>query len=271
MAIVKVVSRWTRGVPRLVVLTVALLALVASSAVAGNAGHGTGRVICPQGLPRGCCGPPTLALPTCCPVPTTGCCVPATGPTCCTGSTCTQTLSLAATPDPATDGRTATISGTLTGGTVGAQPVALWQKLPGQTAFSSVATTQTTSSGGFQFVRTTRTDAEWYAESGGATSAVIDEPVRAVIALRGVSGPHSAGATLELSGSVAPSHAGERVALQQLRGRRWVTIARPRLGAHSSFALTRRLRGRSVDRFRVVLAPDARNARSVSAVVAMRA
>lgn len=174
------------------------------------------------------------------------------------------------TPDPAIEGQMATISGTLTGGTVAGQTVGLWQRLPGQTAFSSVAQTQTTSSGTFQFTRAARTNATWYAKMGSATSAMVNELVRAKIALRGSAARHASGATLKLSGSVAPSHAGERVALQQRRGRRWLTVARLKLGIHSSFAVARKLSGHSVGRFRIVLASDARNARSVSAVVVVR-
>ena len=75
------------------------------------------------------------------------------------------------------------------------------------------------------------------------------------------------GANLTLLGSIAPSHAHERVSLEQLRGRRWATIARPKLGAHASFAVRRSLLGHSVERFRVVVAADAHNSRSVSPVL----
>jgi serine protease len=190
-----------------------------------------------------------------------------TEPTCCTSSTCPPVLSIKVAPNPAIDGQRATINGTLTGGTVAAQPVDLWQRLPGHTAFTDVAQTQTSSSGSFQFVRPVQTDAKWYAKTGSVASATVDESVRARIALHPSTVPHGSAATVTLSGSIAPSHAGERVALEQRRGRRWVTIAHPKLGARSRFKVVRRLHGQSTWRFRVVLAPDARNARSVSAVV----
>ena len=92
---------------------------------------------------------------------------------------------------------------------------------------------------------------------------IVHEPVRAAIVLRA----SRVGANLTLLGSIAPSHAHERVSLEQLRGRRWATIARPKLGAHSSFAVRRSLLGHSVERFRVVVAADAHNSRSVSLVL----
>jgi len=61
------------------------------------------------------------------------------------------------------------------------------------------------------------------------------------------------------------------VALQQLRQGHWVTIARPKLTASSRFSIRRNLRAGSVGRFRIVLAADPRNARSVSGVVTVSA
>jgi len=262
----------------MVVLSAAMLAVLGLSAIAGSAAAGRMLVACPQvsGLVP-CCGPPVAQLSAtqpCCPVPVAGCCTAtasdccATPTDCCTATTCAQALTIGATPDPAVAGDAATISGTLTGGTIAAQPVALWQELAGQTAFSQVAETKTDSSGGFRFVRTVQTNAHWYAMTGTVTSPDVDEPVSAAVALHTSRFRHRAGAKLTLSGSITPSHAGERVALQQLRGRRWVTIARPRLGANSRFAIAERL-APTVERFRIVLAADARNARTVSAVVAV--
>jgi hypothetical protein len=93
--------------------------------------------------------------------------------------------------------------------------------------------------------------------------------VLATIDLRSSTVRHRTWVRLSLSGSVAPSHAGQRVALEQLRGRRWVTVGRPKLGASSSFVVARKLVGHARERFRIVLASDALNARSVSAVVAV--
>jgi hypothetical protein len=159
------------------------------------------------------------------------------------------------------------ITGTLSGASSDAsQAVDLWEKLAGQTAFSQVASTQTNASGVYSFTQTVTTNAQWYVESGTVQSSTVAEPVLAAIRLH----PSKSGVTLTLSGAIAPSHAGERVALQLRRGTRWVTIARAKLSAGSHFTFARKMSGHSIERFRVVLAADARNALSVSSVVAVR-
>jgi hypothetical protein len=269
---VNVVSR----VLVVIALGAAALALIASNAVAGRSSAASALIPCPlvSGVIPPCCGPPISqprAVSPCCPAPGVACCSPVAGaPSCCAATPCTDSLSIAATPDPATDGDKATISGTLAGGTVAARQVSLWQRLAGATAFTQVEQTQTDSSGGFRFVQTVHTNAEWYAQTGSAVSATMHEPVRAAVALLASSVRPAAGAKLRLSGRVAPSHAGEGVALEQLRGSRWVTVARPKLGTHSTFTVIRKA-ARSVERFRIVLAADARNSLSVSAAVAVTA
>jgi hypothetical protein len=178
---------------------------------------------------------------------------------------------LAATPNPAGEGHEATITGTLTGGTVAAQAVVLWERLAGRPAFSKVARTQTNASGGFQFVRAVRINAEWYATSGSVTSATAAESVLAAVVLHPASVRPPAGATDMLSGTIAPSHAGEPVALQHLQRGHWVTIARPKLSATSGFAVATTMPAGSLERFRAVLAADGRNARSVSRVISISA
>jgi hypothetical protein len=280
----EIALRWRRGFLTSLVLGAAtllvgaaMLALVASSAAALSTTGRPPSAICPGvSGSSGCCGPPVeqpLAASVCCPAQTTGCCTtgcctPITAPSdCCVASACEAALSIGATPDPAIDGQAATITGTLTGGTVAAQPVVLWERLTGQTAFSEVAQTTTDSSGDFRFVRLVRTNAEWYAKAGLVASSTVLEPVLAAVTLHPSSVRPAAGAKVTLSGSIAPSHAGERVALERLRGRRWVTIARPKLGKRSRFSVTQRLGAHAVERLRVVLEADARNARSVSAVI----
>ena len=220
-------------------------ALLASAALARSAAPARAAIVCPEGaVSPGCCGPVAqpLAASQCCPVATAGCCAPIAATDCCTTSACTQQLSIGVTPDPAIDGQSATIRGTLTGGTVAAQPVILWQRLAGQSGFSDVAQTQTDAAGAFQFVQPVQIDARWYAKSGNVVSSTVHEPVRAAIVLRA----SRVGANLTLL---------------------WATIARPKLGAHSSFAVRRSLLGHSVERFRVVVAADAHNSRSVSPVL----
>jgi hypothetical protein len=205
-------------------------------------------------------------------VPTAGtavCCPPTGTAVCCTPTPCTAGLSLAAAPDPANQGQRVTLTGTLSSGTAAAQTVGLWERLAGQAAFTDVANTQTSASGGFTFARAVKTNAEWYVKAGSVTSPTVAELVRAAVALHASTVRPAAGAVLSLSGTITPSHAGDRVALQQLARGRWATIARPIVNAASRFAVAQKVHARPGDhgRFRVVLAADARNARSVSPVV----
>lgn len=264
-----------RDIAQLGVLGFAVLTVLGVLAPATAAAAGTTalqpRIACPAASP--CCGPVTGARPAavpCCPVPTVGpCCDPTTGSGCCPTSPCPSALTISVSPDPAGEGQRATISGTLTGGTVAAQTVTLWERLAGQSAFSDVASTQTSAAGAFSFARVVNMNAQWYAKAGSVLSSTVSQSVLAAIALHPSRLRPKVGAKVTLSGTIAPSHAGERVALQRLRRGRWVTVARPRLNRRSRFAVAQRLRGRSVARYRVILAADARNARSVSGTVSI--
>jgi hypothetical protein len=270
------------------VLGVALLAALSPSAAAASAVHSrTAIVVCPQtGSMPMCCPLPVGPVPPgavrpdyvpCCPVPTSaGCCAPATATPCCATATatpcCTTTpcpagLSIAASPNPVGEGSNATISGTLTGGTVASQTVDLHEQLAGQSAFADVANTQTDASGAYSFTRAVQTNAQWYVTAGTVQSATVAESVLAAIALHSSSVRPKAGAKITLSGTIAPSHAGEHVELQRLHRGQWLTIARPQLGAASGFTIAMKMRRKTTARFRVVLAADARNALSVSTVV----
>jgi hypothetical protein len=149
--------------------------------------------------------------------------------------------------------------------------VDLYEEPAGQSSFTDVANTQTSSSGAFAFVRTVTTDVKWYVTMGNVQSSSVTESVLAAVALHTSTVRPAAGAKVTLSGTVAPSHPGERIELQQLRNGRWVTIARPKLSARSGFKVARKMRAHSVGRFRIVFAGDSRNARAVSTVVTIRA
>lgn len=261
-----------------VAATFAGLVVLASSATTKTTATSSPMVLCPLVVPccgppvsgaqavLPCCGPAVAATPTvlpCCPVPTAGTLV------CCTPTPCAAGLSLTAAPDPASEGHSVTLTGTLSSGTVAAQTVELWERLAGQAGFADVANTKTSASGAFTFARAVKTNAEWYATAGSVTSPTFVELIRAAVALHASTVRPAVGAVLALSGTIAPSHAGDRVALQQLDGRRWVTIARPVVSADSRFVVAQTVHGRPRDRgrFRVVLAADARNAQSVSPVV----
>lgn len=240
-------------------MTLALAAGAAGVAAAPTASAATHLVVCPLAAGvQTCCGPPVVVssqadLIPCCPVPTAMCCDPLPASGCC-GSPVCPAMSLSATPDPAEAGETVTVQGTLR---ASASTVALWERQAGQAAFSQVATAAPSASGEVTFQRVVQTDVEWYATAGSVTTATIDEPVQATVGVQ----ESSPGV---LSGKIVPSHAGERVAVQRRRGRRWVTIARPMLDAGSRFSLALSVGKHRRERVRVVLAADARNALSVS-------
>ncbi len=241
------------------VFGVALLAALSPSAAAASAAHSQPSIVCPQ----------VANPPMCCPVPVAG--VRAEVIPCCATVPCpTPGLTIGASANPVSEGSHVTISGTLSGGTAASQDVDLYEKLAGQAAFSDVASTQTDAAGAYSFVRAVQTNAEWYAKAGTVQSAgTIAELVLAAVALHPSSVRPKAGAQILLSGTIAPSHAGERVELQRLRHGQWMTIARPKLNAESRFVIAEKMRKHASARFRVVLAADARNALSVSSVVAI--
>ena len=75
------------------------------------------------------------------------------------------------------------------------------------------------------------------------------------------------GAALRISGRVGPRHVGAVVTIQLLTSRGWVAVARPRLGALSTYAATviPRVAGRYV--FRALVPATAQNAGGISASV----
>lgn len=229
-----------------------------------------GRIVCPlASAPSSCCPGPIVAsaqvLP-CCAVVTVGCC-PVTPAARAIPAVCPAGLSIAARPSPGHAGENVTVSGRLGTGTVAGQTVILWERRAGQVNFGQVAHRRTGTTGSYSFRRRVATNVDWYATSGTLTSVTLTEPVRATVRLRASVRESGAHRQLLLSGTVAPSHAGERVVLQRRRGRSWMTIARPELDARSRFAFVQHPAAGVGERLRAVLNADARNARSVSAVL----
>ncbi len=232
---------------RVLVLTVAALA-IAGASVASASGRQPAAplIVCPLTpavVP--CCGPP-IAAPD--PIP---CCFGPVPPV------CQPSLSIAATPDPATAGAKVTISGALlhTASAAG-KTVQLWQKAAGDAAFAKDGSATTDASGSWSIpipAGTVMTNRSWYATADGLRSVTVSESVAAKVRLR-------AGAAT-LQGSVTPAHPRSRVRLQRLSGRHWVTIARARLSRHSTFSFARAGVHGTV---RALVAADKENALSAS-------
>jgi hypothetical protein len=252
------------------VLGVAFLAVLSPSAAAASTTHSTPSYVCPGTVSLPCCGPITPTPVSCCPVPTIGgCCNPANATACCATTPCPAGLTIVVNPSMVSEGSNTTISGTLTGATVASQTVDLFEEPAGQSTFTDVAQSPTSATGAYQFVRAVQTNAQWYTKAAALQSPTLTESVLAAISLHPSSARPKAGSKVMLSGTIAPSHAGEQVALQRLRSGRWVTIAQARLGPQSGFAIREKVRAHERARFRVVLAADIRNARSVSAAVSI--
>jgi hypothetical protein len=153
--------------------------------------------------------------------------------------------------------------------TAGTQ-VVLWRELAHQSGFQQVATTTTDSSGRYSFTMkpgTVMADQAWYVTANGMRSSTVQQQVTAVVALASSARSTAAGHAIVLHGHVTPSHARQVVLLEVRHGGAWHVIARPRLGAGSSYSVSHRFAqpGRIV--LRVVLPGDSRNAQSTSRTV----
>jgi hypothetical protein len=220
--------------------------------------------VCPQAVaPKlviPCCPPPAMIQPAeaiCCPVspqPAEAICCPVSPQ-----PACPPSLTISASPDPLIAGHRVVVSGTLLRASGAGTPVTLWQRLRGQGQATQTAQATTDVTGSWSATLpsgSVMTDRSWYATADGVTSSTISEAVSAIVILVASHGRH--GATLQ--GTVTPSHAGQRILVQRRVGRRWVTVARPRLGRHSRFRLHVRVHGK----LQAVLPADSLNMRSVS-------
>jgi hypothetical protein len=241
---------------RLVPLLPALVFL-GLSALPGSAGA----AICPvpARVAQTCCGPPTAAVdvaPGCCP---TACCTSAAVEAACP----VRSLTISSSPDPSVEGRTVTISGRLFGSS-SPSTVSLWQKLPGQSGFTRIAQTTTSSAGDYTFVRgadKVLTNSTWYTTASGATSPMLRQRVSARIKLVTWT---VAGTLVKVNGGVSPSHRGERLALQHRTAKGWQTIATTVIGRLSKFTVRHRFARKGKVVLRILFAGDARNVRSFS-------
>ena len=190
------------------------------------------------------------------------CCVP--GPAC-----TTDQLTIGSSPDPSTEGKPVTISGKLTPASAG-QTVSLWQKLPGQASFSQVGQATTNAAGDYSIVRgagTVLENSTWYVSVPDASSTTIVQHVSALVALSATPRKPHTNKSVTFSGHVSPSHAGERMLLQQRTANGWKTIARGTLGTKSRFTVHHKFTHKGVVVLRVVLAADSRNTQSYSPAV----
>jgi hypothetical protein len=247
-------------------LSVAVVAFAAQAAIVSSsaAPRASDAIVCPL-EPAGiipCCGPPVNSAsdlqPICCPLPT----AVAIGP-------CPIKLTIVSTPDPSTAGKPVTVSGHLFTSVPG-ETVFLWQRLPSQRDFHSVASTTPDSSGAYTFVRAPiDTNRRWYVAAGGVDSATLDQQVAANLTLSASATTAKDGTRMILSGHVTPTHAGERLVLERRVGHGWQIIESARIGRASDYAMHAVFTRPGRLALRAVLPADNRNTRSTSPVLAL--
>lgn len=167
-------------------------------------------------------------------------------------------------------GALVTISGTILG--AGGATVQLWEELPGQTGFSSVATTTAGPGGAYSFTRpagAVTTNRSWYVTSGSLRSAALSHEVEAKLTMSVSLRRPSIGRAVTVTGAVGPSHAGERVLLEQQTGQSWTVIARTRLSPTSRFRVRHRFRRAGTVRLQALLPADPLNVQSRSAMITL--
>ncbi|HEY6399266.1 MAG TPA: hypothetical protein VIX82_17620 [Solirubrobacteraceae bacterium] len=147
--------------------------------------------------------------------------------------------------------------------------VTLWEELPGQKTFSSVAHTKTDTMGAYSFARaagSVKTNRSWYVTALSLRSLTLTQMVKAVVSLTVHAERTGARESVTFRGRVSPSHAGERVRLQERSASGWNTFASVRLTA-SSFSIRETFLGSGSALVRAALGSDRVNIASYSATV----
>ena len=181
-------------------------------------------------------------------------------------------VTLKSAPNPSRAGAAVVIWGRVSGPGAPGATVSLWQQLSGQTGFRRVLKTTADSAGAYVLVRgadRVQTTRRWYARAAGARSLTKTQRVTALVTLAVSSTSPDSGDLVTLAGTVSPSHAGQRVLIQQRVGGVWRTLVRALLNAGSSYLASHRFTTGGIHRLRATLPPDGRNARSSSRTVSI--
>ncbi len=254
-------------------LSLSLLALTLASAAGASAEHRSAArssIVCPAAGPTPCCVP-VAARPSfipCCAAAAAG---PIVIPCCLSTKLNCPLLTISSSRDPSSARQAVKISGRLAAatGSVGAT-VTLWEELPGQTSFKSAAQTKTDAMGAYSFARgagSVKTNRSWYATSLSLRSLTLTQMVKALVSLTTRAKKTGARVTVTFRGAVTPSHAGERVRLQERTASGWKTFASFRLTAGSTFSMRETFLGSGSALVRAALGSDSRNIASYSTSV----
>jgi phospholipase C len=173
-------------------------------------------------------------------------------------------LSIGAFPNPSTAGQPITISGRLLGSRHAHALVLLWRRLPGSKRFRPSAATRTNRSGRYSLTALVDGNRWWYVTARGFRSRTVHQRVGALMTLTSSATRAAPGDQVTFSGTVAPSHAGEQVALQELGPTGWQPVAQTVLDQTSSFALSYAFSSEGTYQLRAYLRWDAHNINSLS-------
>jgi Phosphoesterase family len=150
---------------------------------------------------------------------------------------CFVGLTLGASPNPSTDGQTVVISGRLGGPHHAHAVVLLWRRLPGSRRFRATAGTRTNASGAYSMSVRLDGNRWWYVTARGLRSRTVHQRVQALITLAPSETKAAPGDQVTFSGSVAPSHPGLQVVLQQLGPLGWQQVGQGGLSGASDFSI----------------------------------
>jgi hypothetical protein len=179
-------------------------------------------------------------------------------------------LTIGVTPNPITAGESVLIYGKLEGPTVSDQTITLYHRVNPQVGYSVVSRTTTSSTGFYEFVRAdgvVMSNREWFVRGPALThSRTIHERVQALVSLSSNVSSTDTSTPVTFTGSVSPTHIGQRVLLQvpANEDNGWRTFATGVINGQSQFTISHRFRFPNVNTVRALLPADTRNAASVS-------
>ncbi len=167
-------------------------------------------------------------------------------------------------PNPVAAGNPVTITGHAPSG---GATVVLWERVAGHRSFKRIAQTVASTAGAYAIVRPKHrvlVNRQWYVSSHGKRSKTLHERVTAVVTLTASATSAKPGQKITFKGKVFPSHAHRKVRLQQQFGRRWRTIARPRLDRHSRYRVRKSFKSNGTKTLRLLVPSTRKQARSFS-------
>ena len=181
-------------------------------------------------------------------------------------------LTINALPNPIDAGEGVFIYGHLNVPPVGGQTIVLYHHLAGSgLGYTRVGQTTTDSHGFYEFTRAedvVMTNRSWFVREAGIHqihSRTMFERVAALVSLSASSTTAVTGQPVVFTGHVDPSHAGERVVLQQQTASGdWRGLKSVRLDGGSSYSITKSWRFEGDHTVRVLLPSDARNIRGTA-------